>query len=111
MVPPRALVCANDEIALGAFRRRWLAACAYRSDLAVTGWDDVPLAALTTPPLTTIRQPIQEMGAHTVHLLLARIAARNRCDPADLVLPTEPVIAPAVAADGGMTGMNRAWRS
>jgi LacI family transcriptional regulator len=105
---PRGLVCANDEIALGALSAALARGLRVPQEIAVTGWDDFPLAALTTPPLTTIRQPIREMGAHTVRLLLARIAG-DTIDHDDLVLPTEPVYRASCGCgpEGmkGMTGM------
>jgi len=102
---PRALVCANDEIALGALSAALARGLRVPEDVAVTGWDDVPLAALTTPPLTTIRQPIQEMGARTVQVLLARIAG-EAANYDDLVLPTEPVYRRSCGCgEGGMKGM------
>jgi len=56
---PTALVCANDEIALGAY-----GACQERrlripDDVAVTGWDDIPMARFVWPALTTVRQPLR----------------------------------------------------
>jgi DNA-binding LacI/PurR family transcriptional regulator len=42
-------------------------------DIAVVGFDDLPLAASTTPPLTTVRQPLDEMSVHAVRLLIEQI--------------------------------------
>jgi LacI family transcriptional regulator len=39
-------------------------------DLSVVGFDDIPDAAAATPPLTTVRQPLQKMGEEAMHLLL-----------------------------------------
>ena len=79
-----ALFCFNDLVAVGA-----LQACAElgRSvplDLAIAGYDDIPLAALVTPPLTTCRTPRYELGAEAVHLLLNRI--RGCDDPCKEVI-------------------------
>lgn len=68
-----ALFCYNDLVAVGA-----LQACAdlgrrVPQDMAIAGYDDVPLAALVTPPLTTCRAPRYELGAQAVRLLLDRI--------------------------------------
>lgn len=43
-------------------------------DVAVVGFDDVPLASYSDPPLTTIRQPLREMGELAARLLLAHLA-------------------------------------
>jgi len=58
--------------------------------VAVTGFDDVPVARLMHPPLTTIRQPIQELGATAFDVLYSRINAAGG-EP-DIVLPVRLVI-------------------
>src|SRR5690606_26872841 len=60
---PRALFCANDLMALGAIAALRERGLQVPEDVAVMGFDDLPLAAASVPPLTTVRQPIQEMGA------------------------------------------------
>ncbi|NLX10698.1 MAG: LacI family transcriptional regulator [Chloroflexi bacterium] len=72
-----ALVCFNDLTAVGA-----LQACAnlgrrVPDDLAITGTDDIPLAALVTPPLTTCRVPMYELGRQAMRGLLARIGGES----------------------------------
>ena len=85
--PPRAMVCANDEIALGAYGAAAARGVRIPEDLAVTGWDDIAMANLVSPPLSTVRQPMRELGARTARILLARI--RGECEePTDLLLPT-----------------------
>ncbi len=71
-----ALFCYNDLVAVGA-----LQACAdlHRTvpdDLAVVGFDDIPLAAMVTPALTTCRVPTYELGQAVMRLLLAHIEGR-----------------------------------
>lgn len=87
---PHALVCANDEIALGAYRAARSLGYRVGLDLAIVGWDDIPAAAIVEPPLTTVRQPMRELGATAARLLLERIGGRT--EPARVVLPTHPVI-------------------
>jgi DNA-binding LacI/PurR family transcriptional regulator len=58
--------------------------------VAVVGFDDIELARYTDPPLTTVRQPIEEIG-HTIARQLLRLLAGDQIDPA-LVLPTELVV-------------------
>jgi LacI family transcriptional regulator len=61
-------------------------------ELVVTGFDDIPMAALVTPPLTTVRQPVRELAARTARLLL-QVAAGDAEEPdGGPVLPTELVI-------------------
>lgn len=88
---PQALVCANDELALGACRAARSLGLAVPDDVAVTGWDDVSLARLVPPGLTTVRQPMRELGAAAARLLFERIDAAA-AQPASLVLPSELVI-------------------
>jgi DNA-binding LacI/PurR family transcriptional regulator len=60
-------------------------------DVAVVGFGDELLAQHTNPPLTTVRQPIDAMGAQSARELLARMAKPSR-DPSHLVLDTELVL-------------------
>ena len=87
---PDALVCANDEIALGARRAARDARIDIPDRIAITGWDDIPAAALVTPALTTVRQPMRELGATAAALLTERISAGRRT-PRHVLLPTTPV--------------------
>ncbi len=82
---PDVLVCANDEIALGALTAAGEAGIA----IAVTGWDDVMAAQYAR--LTTVRQPMRELGAMAARWLQERIA--GSAEPArHHVLTTRPVI-------------------
>jgi LacI family transcriptional regulator, galactose operon repressor len=59
-------------------------------DLALIGYDDLPIAANATPPLTSVRQPVSEMGAHAVRVLIEQIKGQGPASsvriPARLVL-------------------------
>ena len=71
--PPTALVCASDEIAIGAYgalRERGLRP---GIDVAVTGWDDIQLAHFVSPALTTVRQPMDRLGRIAAELLAQRV--------------------------------------
>jgi LacI family transcriptional regulator len=70
---PDALVCANDLIAAGALRRLRELGVEVPGQIAVTGFDDIALASLTSPALTTVRQPNRELAAEAARMLLARI--------------------------------------
>jgi LacI family transcriptional regulator len=88
---PDAVVCANDQTALGAMRELQAAGIRVPADIAVTGFDDIYLGSLLTPSLTTVRQPMWLLGERACDLLLGRIA-----DPALPYrveqLPTELVV-------------------
>ena len=70
---PTAIVCVSDLIAMGVCREVARAGLQIGQDIAVTGYDDVPMTELLNPPLTTIAQPIQQVGQHTVELLLKQL--------------------------------------
>ena len=59
-------------------------------DVAVTGFDDVPVARHLHPPLTTVRQPMQEMGATAFDVLYSRISTGH--GDADVVLPVQLMV-------------------
>jgi LacI family transcriptional regulator len=88
---PNGLVCANDEIALGAMRAARELAIDVPGRLAVTGWDDISVAALVSPALTTVRQPMRELGSTAAVLLAERIDA-GRDEPRHVLLPTSLVL-------------------
>ena len=72
---PTAIVCYNDLVALGAMRAVRAAGLRLPEDVSVVGFDDVALAALVHPPLTTVAQPGALMAAWAVERLVAQIAA------------------------------------
>lgn len=85
---PRAIACANDQSALGAMYALRERGLRVPQDVAVTGFDDVPVARHLTPSLTTVRQPIRQLGAEAFELLHAMIAG-ERPDRREVVLPVE----------------------
>ena len=85
---PTAVFCANDEIAMGVYAAAAELGLPIPSDLAVTGWDDIPVARFLAPGLTTVHQPLAEMGALAARLVLERTAG-SRKKPVSTVLPTE----------------------
>jgi LacI family transcriptional regulator len=88
---PSVLVGFNDKTSVGA-----LAAAAERGlrvpeDLSITGFDDIDLAQATSPPLTTIRQPLAEMGRMAVSLLI-RLLDGHQVDALHIELATDLII-------------------
>ena len=88
---PEALVCANDEIALGAIIAAEALGLTVGVDVAITGWDDIMAARHARPALTTVRQPMRLLGAHAAEVLDERIS-RSRTTPRHEVLPAELVV-------------------
>ncbi len=72
------LVCGSDDIALAIMRRLQDNGIRLPDDLAVVGWDDVPAARYIAPGLTTVRQPIRELGALAATHLQARIVGEEQ---------------------------------
>ncbi len=72
-----AIFAFNDQMATGAIGALQRAGCRVPQDVSVIGFDDIPQSAAIFPALTTIAQPIAEMGSIGVRLLLDRIARRD----------------------------------
>ncbi|MBQ6385804.1 MAG: LacI family DNA-binding transcriptional regulator [Lachnospiraceae bacterium] len=90
-VPFTGIVTCGDTMAIGAARALKNAGIKVPDDVAVTGFDDIPLSALFSPPLTTVRQPRRQIGIRCMEKLLDLIEGRplpNRQE----VLPYELVI-------------------
>jgi DNA-binding LacI/PurR family transcriptional regulator len=71
--PPDALYCYNDVMAIGALAALHRAGLRVPEDVAVTGFDDIDVAAYTIPPLTTLHQPRRAIGTAALQTLLALI--------------------------------------
>lgn len=68
--PPTALVCATDVIAVGAIRAAHELGVKVPEDVSIVGYDDIDLASYVDPPLTTLRNPMRELGEVALDLLL-----------------------------------------
>jgi LacI family transcriptional regulator len=89
--PPTAVVACNDLMAIGAISTACAAGLRVPQDVSIIGFDDIGLAAVTNPPLTTVAQPKYAMGTVAADLLVERI--RNPQAPyRRWLLPTELVI-------------------
>lgn len=89
---PDAIVCGNDEIALGLTRELRGAGVSVPSDVMVTGFDDITFATLADPPLTTIRQPRELIAAEAIRLLDRASADGCPSPPQRISLAPELVI-------------------
>ncbi len=75
---PTAVFCTNDLLAIGVIRGLRKRGLRAPDDVAVVGYDDIELAAMTDPPLTTVHQPTYELGATAYELLRRGAAAEQR---------------------------------
>lgn len=89
--PLDALACCDDASALVAMEHLQSLGKNVPEDIAVLGFDDVPEAALVTPPLTTIRQPMLEVGREAASMLLGRMEQKDS-PPERKVLPVELIV-------------------
>ncbi len=85
---PTAIIGGNDLMAIGAINRIQQEGLRAGVDIAVGGFDDIPLAAYITPPLTTIHQPIYEIGKATCAMLIDVVNGRSPQNPHTLLTPT-----------------------
>lgn len=89
--PPTAIFAANDVSAIGAIDAIRDAGLRIPEHVSVIGFDDIPAAQQTSPPLTTIRQPLREMGRRATQMLFELIEDPQRGSER-IELPTELVV-------------------
>jgi len=94
--PPTAIVCANDLQALGVYEAAREAGIRVPTDLSVVGFDDLPLVRWAGPPLTTVRQPLAEMGA-TAARMIRTLAAGEPLAQTRVELATSLVVRQSTA--------------
>lgn len=83
--PPTALVCLNDLMALGAMRAAQERGLVVGRDISVTGFDNIPLAEDAHPPLTTLEQPVYDIGKRLCAMLV-RLVRGEPLDNAHVLL-------------------------
>ncbi len=88
--PPTAIFAFNDAMAIGAMRAAMARGLRVPADVSVAGFDDTGEAAITTPALTTVRQPLAELGRTAVSILLRQLENR-RLEPLRVELETKLV--------------------
>ena len=89
--PPTAIFAFNDNLAIGALQAARDRGLRVPGDLSVVGFDDVEPATIVTPTLTTVRQPLAEMGRTAVSLLM-RLLERQRFETLRVELATRLVV-------------------
>jgi LacI family transcriptional regulator len=94
--PPTAIFAFNDNIAIGAMRAARERGLRVPEDLSIVGFDDIEHATIVTPPLTTVRQPLAEMGRTAVSLLV-RLLEHQRFETLHIELATRLVVRESTA--------------
>ncbi|MHB1508691.1 MAG: LacI family DNA-binding transcriptional regulator [Acidimicrobiales bacterium] len=100
---PEAIVCANDQMAIGAIQALAAHALSVPEDVAVVGFDDIYPGRLLDPPLTTVRQPTRSLGERACARLLERINDQALPNVIE-VLPTELLIRVSCGCGDGTRG-------
>lgn len=88
---PRAIVVANDQMAVG-LGSALAVKVAVPGDVAITGFDDIELSRFSSPPLTTVHQPMRQLGSGSVSLLLDRITGAVQGGPRTVLFPTTLIV-------------------
>jgi LacI family transcriptional regulator len=97
--PFTAVVCLNDQMAVGCLRAARKLGIRVPLDLSIAGFDDLPVTELLDPPLTTVRVPMRDLGREGMQLVLEQLAgnvpAPTRTLPCELVVRSSTGPAPA----------------
>ncbi len=95
--PPTAVFMGNDLMAIGALCAAHERGLRVPEAMSIVGFDDIALAAFTSPPLTTVAQPKRQIGVAAVDMLLERIDGARR-EPCQLLLQPELRLRASTAA-------------
>jgi len=90
--PPRAVFCANDQIAIGALGEAGRRGIAVPDEIAIAGFDDIDAAAMVRPALTTVRNSPDVLGERCGELLLSRMTGQHDGAGRDVVVTTELIV-------------------
>lgn len=90
--PPTAVFARNDFTAIGAMRAISDGGLRIPEDIAIVGFDDIPLAARMSPSLTTVRQPMRVEGQIAAEMLLERIKSGERISRRERILDCELIV-------------------
>lgn len=100
--PPTAIFAFNDSMAIGAMQAVSARGLRVPDDISVVGFDDTVEAAVAVPALTTVRQPLAELGRTAVSLLLRQIQ-NKRLEPLRVELATRLVVRDSTSSTGEAT--------
>lgn len=95
--PASAVFAANDQMALGLLRALGESGVRVPEDISVVGFDDLPQSQWASPPLTTVRQPLSDMGAIAARTILALARGEEPGSPRRMELSTDLVVRDSTA--------------
>ncbi|MEO8263396.1 MAG: substrate-binding domain-containing protein, partial [Pseudolysinimonas sp.] len=90
--PPRAVFCANDQIAIGALDEAVGRGLSVPGDIALVGFDDIEAASMVQPHLTTVHHSPDTLGARAGELLLSRMTGAYAGAGRTAIVPTELIV-------------------
>ncbi|MCL3882914.1 LacI family DNA-binding transcriptional regulator [Marivita sp. GX14005] len=99
--PPSAVMCGNDVLAVGALTRAKALGIEVPGNVSITGFDDIELAGIAEPGLTTVHVPHREMGAEAAEALIGMIEGRHAGRPhrLDVTITLRDSLGPAPAGE------------
>ncbi|MED1472287.1 LacI family DNA-binding transcriptional regulator [Bacillus salipaludis] len=89
---PTAVFTGSDQVAAGMIMAAKALGKKVPDDIAIIGFDDQPIAHVVEPALTTVRQPIEEMGKTAMDVMIDAIAQKNQDNHLEILLPFDLVI-------------------
>lgn len=104
---PTAVMAMSDVTAIGVLNAARAAGCRVPEDLSIVGYDDVPVAAWSSPSLTTVHQPIREKGRRAARRLIDGVRAPTERRPVVEILPTRLVIRDSTGRPASPAAGNR----
>jgi DNA-binding LacI/PurR family transcriptional regulator len=105
---PTALFAINDMVAVGLYAGIRELGLRVPHDVSVIGFDDIHLCRLMSPPITTVRQPLEQLMRSAVDLLIGRMENRNESSPEHITLVPELMVRGSTAAAPAGNGRHRA---
>ncbi len=105
---PTAVFARNDMTALGVIQALKESGRRIPQDMAVVGFDNLPLATMTSPALTTVHQPIEEQGARAAEILVKRLQSRKAASATRVLMNCRLVARESTSIQGqGEESVNR----
>jgi LacI family transcriptional regulator len=99
-VRPTAIFASNDSMAIGAMSALREAGIKVPGDIAVAGFDDIPISKYIRPPLSSVHVPIAELGEHAMQRLLMAMEKKNNYVKQHTAIPATVVIRDSCGAHG-----------